>query len=247
MRKLTLYNLTFYDGVTGKGTCFVWSEVDGKKGSAEIGSIIIKYLKSLRPEIRHVALFCDSCGGQNRNQFVTSALIFTASSLHFDSISINFLEPGHTQMECDSMHSAIETAKRNIRVFSVDEWMNVMKKARRDHPYEVIRLRYNHFFDIKQLNKDIMKQKNVNTDGDKVNWLEIRTLLFMKGRENLVFYNDGDVNSPMKKFNIFGNVKRGVAYCPVNIPKSLNQLYHNEIPISKSKYNNLNVLCIKFY
>ena len=31
MRKLIVYNLTFYDGVTGKGTCYLWTELDGKK------------------------------------------------------------------------------------------------------------------------------------------------------------------------------------------------------------------------
>ena len=49
----------------------------------------------------------------------------------------------------------------------------------------------------------------------------------------------------MKKMYIFGNVKRGVAYRPVNIPKTLKQLYYNQIPITKSKYNDLKQLCMK--
>ena len=42
-RKLVLYNLTVYEG-TQDGYCFMWSEVDGKRGSNEIGSILYKYL-----------------------------------------------------------------------------------------------------------------------------------------------------------------------------------------------------------
>ena len=144
MRKLIVHNLTFYDGVTGKGTCYLWTELDGKKGSSEIGSIIIKYLQSLRSEIRHILSFVILVEDKTE-QFVT-ALIFAASSLHFDSISINFLEPGHMQMECDSMHSAIERAKRNTDAFSVDDWINIMKRAIRDHPYKMIRLGFHEFF-----------------------------------------------------------------------------------------------------
>ena len=38
------------------------------------------------------------------------------NSLKFKTISLNFLEPSHTQMECDSMHSAIENEKRHRNV-----------------------------------------------------------------------------------------------------------------------------------
>ena len=64
---------------------------------------------------------------QNRNQHVTAALAYVVKMCYFKTVSINFLEAGHIQVECDSMHSAIECEKRNTYVFSLDDWLNVFK------------------------------------------------------------------------------------------------------------------------
>ena len=37
-------------------------------------------------------------------------------------------------MECDSIHSAIEYAYKNLHVYSVNEWVNLLKSARRKNP-----------------------------------------------------------------------------------------------------------------
>ena len=38
---------------------------------------------------------------------------------HLTTIEQKFLEKGHSYMECDSMHSAIDYARKNTSVFSV--------------------------------------------------------------------------------------------------------------------------------
>jgi len=68
-RKLSVMNFTVYDS-RKKGTCYLWDETQGKKGSAEIGTCLLKYLISLPGEIVHVVFYADTCGGQNRNQNV---------------------------------------------------------------------------------------------------------------------------------------------------------------------------------
>ena len=82
-------------------------------GACQIGSVLIQYLWSFGREIEHVSFFCDSCACQNRNQHVTAGLAYVVKMYHLKTVSINFLEPGDRQMECDSMHSAIECDKKN--------------------------------------------------------------------------------------------------------------------------------------
>ena len=61
----------------------------------------------------------------------------------FQIITQNFLESGHTFMEVDSMHSAIESESKYREIFSMTEWANVFRNARRSKKsYEVHRLRY---------------------------------------------------------------------------------------------------------
>jgi hypothetical protein len=88
-RKLTLYNLTVYDG-SQNGYCFLWPETDGKRGSNEIGSIIYKYLENLPKSVKEVSLFSDSCSGQNRNQYMASLLMYAVQNLPLDVIEHKF-------------------------------------------------------------------------------------------------------------------------------------------------------------
>ena len=116
MRKLNCYNLSIYNLGTQNATCYIWSEVDAKRGACEIGSALYLQMLSLPGTIKHVILYSDACSGQNRNQFTATALMHAVVNLPtVEIIDHKFLESGHTQMECDSMHSAIEFAKKKNR------------------------------------------------------------------------------------------------------------------------------------
>ena len=56
--KIVVYNFTIH-GNNGRGICYCWTEMDGKRGSSEIGTILIRYLKSLNSDIENVAFFSD--------------------------------------------------------------------------------------------------------------------------------------------------------------------------------------------
>jgi hypothetical protein len=56
-------------------------------------------------------------------------------------IDQKILESGHPQMECDSMHSAIEFAKRKTNVYIPSQWDTVIHVARRHSPYVVVPIR----------------------------------------------------------------------------------------------------------
>ncbi|XP_054091175.1 uncharacterized protein LOC128922870 [Zeugodacus cucurbitae] len=130
-RKFATYNNTFYDIANGEGYCFLWDEDQGQRGSDEIGTTIWNMMNSLDESVTDVILYSDCCGGQNRNRFIATLLIYINNTLKLNSITIKYLQSGHTQMEADSMHSAIERAKRSICVYSPEEWPNIMRLARR--------------------------------------------------------------------------------------------------------------------
>ncbi|KAJ8895814.1 hypothetical protein PR048_001152 [Dryococelus australis] len=60
-----------------------------------------------------MSVFSDTCSDQNRNQL----------------ISVLFSK-GHSYMEVDSMHSAIETARRNVNIYTMNNLLNVFHLAR---------------------------------------------------------------------------------------------------------------------
>ena len=127
---LSVYNFTVYSVVDGGSTCYTWSEVEGKRGSCEIATCVHLYLSSLPASVREVTIYC--CGRQNRNQNLTAAPKHAVSTLpNIHTIKQHFLETGHTQMECDSMHAAITHAKQNTPVYTPSGWDIVLRMARR--------------------------------------------------------------------------------------------------------------------
>jgi len=97
-KKLAYYNLSIYETKTKAGHCYLWSEVDGKRGANEICSILYDYLKIIDDKglflglFQQIALHCDSCPGQNKNHFMLSMLhYFLSSSKNIKCLTINYL------------------------------------------------------------------------------------------------------------------------------------------------------------
>ena len=152
-RKLIIHNRTIYEATApNKGYCYLWPKNAGKRGSVEIGPVLFEYIRGLPESVRHLSLFSDSCTSQNRNQIISATLLHAVQSLTvIEIIDQIFLVPGRTQMECDSMHSSIEHAQKHMKIYTVNDWENVMRGARRHNPYITQDVKYRDFYDLKQL------------------------------------------------------------------------------------------------
>ncbi|GFS00861.1 DNA repair protein rhp54 [Elysia marginata] len=81
-RRLGVYNLTVYDYKTCDAYCFKWPESEGRRGSNEVATCLLKYIEIQSHQgVRDITMFSDNCAGQNRNRFVAFALNFART--HF--------------------------------------------------------------------------------------------------------------------------------------------------------------------
>ena len=152
-RKLNTFNLSVFDLATKDGTYYLWDETCGKRESCEIGTCLYKQIAALPSNKKHVILYSDSCQGQNRNQFITTALAHALSrNRNLLSIEQKFLEPGHTYNECDSIHSSVEQNKKHASVYAPQDWANIIRTARKrqKQPYTVVPLDHTDFYDFKK-------------------------------------------------------------------------------------------------
>ena len=90
----------------------------GKRGSCEIVTCLYNYLTQLPKKVSEATLYSDTCGGQNRYRHVAALLLNAVQSTFISVIHQKFLESGHSQMEVDSMHSAIECTKKFLTQFT---------------------------------------------------------------------------------------------------------------------------------
>ena len=86
--------------------------------------------------IEKVILYSDGCAYQNRNVTLSNALSAFAKK-HGIIVEQKFLERGHTQMECDSVHAHIETKLKKRDIFVPSQYVEVMENARPKQPYTV--------------------------------------------------------------------------------------------------------------
>ena len=187
-RKLNLYNLSVYSLGDGNVKCYMWGETQGKRGACEIGTCLVNYIMSLPNNIRHVILYSDTCTGQNRNQYVFTALQYVLDKCpHIETIQQKFLTSGHTEMEVDSCHAAIERASQCVDIFSYDDWFKVIHLARGRNPYGVVLLDHTSFLDLKSMANNAHANLKINTKGDKVNWMKIVHFSFTSGAESVQY------------------------------------------------------------
>lgn len=238
MRKLCCYNLTFYSLGDHKGTCFVWSEVDAKRGASEVATCLRLHLQSLPVNVDHVVLYSDACGGQNRNKIIASCLLHSVVTLpNIKVIDHKFLESGHTHMEVDSMHAAVEFAKKKTKFFVPSQWDTVLQMARRRNPYTVVPLKHTDIIDFKQYQSINMKPQKKTESGAKVIWTKIKWMRYIKDEPEVCYFKN-DIDGEFEKLKIVGSRRQ-----PANFAESLPMKYQSKLPISAEKKKDLIQLC----
>ncbi|KAF0714952.1 Uncharacterized protein FWK35_00033727, partial [Aphis craccivora] len=125
-RKYSVFNCTVYESGTQNSYAYLWGESTGQRGANEIVTCIFKYLCDLdkRNTYSSIALYCDSCSGQNKNRAMMAMIQYTLEKkLKFiKEIKLCFLLPGHTYMPVDSIHATIEHYTKNKSVWAPSEW-----------------------------------------------------------------------------------------------------------------------------
>ncbi|XP_051746313.1 uncharacterized protein LOC127510601 isoform X1 [Ctenopharyngodon idella] len=148
--KLAVHNFTIYDMSTHNTTCYVWHEGEGALSASEFASCVTDFL-SEHKEYEKYILWSDGCGYQNHNLVLSNALL-KFSTENEKVVIQRFLEKGHTEMECDSVHTVIERRLRNQEIYVPAQYVALMKTAwSKPNPYKVKYVDHNFFQDFTKL------------------------------------------------------------------------------------------------
>lgn len=161
------------------------------------------------------------------------------------------MESGHSMMEVDSMHSAIENAKRNVPIYAVQDWLTIFQVARSTRnrnkskpPYEVKEMQYKDFMNLQKLSSLLIKNKKVDTEGNIMNWLKVKCFEYRKDNPYIVGYKY-DYFSEYQFINVGKKNVRSKIKSTNKSNLELNCLYSKPLPISQEKKNDLLKLCVK--
>ena len=240
-RKLNCYNLCIYSMADKKGHCYFWNETTGRKGSSEVATVLVRYLHDLPKEVKHVVFYCDTCGGQNRNAAVVSALNYVVrTSKTICTVDLKFMESGHSHMEVDSMHAAIEGQKAVSELFVPSEWTNLFRTARPSNPYIVTVMQPYDFLDFKSFAKTNLKNTKKDMTGRQIQWLKTKWFRFSKEEPDIVFFKENVRDDDFRKMKVSKKEQRGRPSMDSTGPLVK---YGDKLAISAAKKKDLLSLC----
>ena len=148
------------------------------------------------------------------------------------SIDHNFFETGHTEMECDSIHSKIEKKSKNIPVYSPEGWAQIIRTARNNpFPFVVKTMQFDDFYDFKSLAKE--------TDSRKIPWRNVCWLQYRKSDPFKIFYKNSFKEKQFIEINL--NKRRGRPK-KLFLPKA----YSEKLSISEPKLKDLKKMCTDY-
>ncbi|KAK3927604.1 Tyrosine-protein phosphatase non-receptor type 14 [Frankliniella fusca] len=246
LRQLSTYNLTIYDTSSKLTHCYMWCELDAKRGANEIAScIFVHCLDNIPASVKKVVLFSDSTIGQNRNSIV-SAMFLTLLEMHSSVKTIEhvFLEAGHTRLEVDSKHSIIERSKNHVdKICEPADWYELIKGigvSDKDFPngrFKVTEMKGD-IYDFQSLLKGPLVKRNTTTTDEKFVWLSTPLLRYDANKPGKVFFkkNLKDVGYCCLSFQRSGKVG---AYSAQHLQPHLKRLYTSPLPVSENKKKDL--------
>lgn len=250
-RQLYTLNLTVFETYRGRNSarCFVWDESKGRRGSQEIGSCMLHNLRSLLTEpsfskVRKVNLYSDRCGGQNHNITMCMMLSFFIEECRKANremtIRHNFMVSGHSHMEVDSVHAAIERAKKHntMDIETPRDWAVFISQVKRKVPFHVKEMEQHEFFALKSLEARYKRPK-YNSSGQPIKFKQIMQFEYRTASPGVIFYkmdiNDQEFSSfALGDENIFQNTD-------LPLP-NLFPIEKEPIPLPKEKLEDLKKL-----
>lgn len=132
-RQLSFYNLCITDVKNAHPTFYTWTEEQAGRGSTEVSSALLNFLGTCDFNGKKVLkLFCDGCGGQNKNNFVIHTLMYFLS-VHqgpIEEIIITFPIRGHSFLPADRVFGRLEKLlRRKTTMVTKEEYYEMYQEV----------------------------------------------------------------------------------------------------------------------
>ena len=128
-----------------KAKCFWWNEAQADLSASVFTSLLVNSIETTFTDQVPVIVYSDGCGYQNRISTMSNGLLNLAMKTQRE-IPQKFLVKGHTQMECDSIHSLVDRKLKNVDIRLPSDYMEICRKSHsKPFPIEVEKVGFKFF------------------------------------------------------------------------------------------------------
>lgn len=228
LRKVWTYNVGIHDCGRDLGYMFLWDESIAARGSDEIGSCLLKYVRSMNIQSKKLIIFSDNCAGQNKNYNLVALYNYMISTGMFEVIEHYYLITGHTYLPSDRDFAKIEKYQRKEpNVYSPDQWRALISKCGKNKKFIVTQMTREDIYDFSVLKSSLNTKKQKCDEGHLVKFKDAVCFKFDK-EEPMTMMLKHHLNEEFRKVSL---KKRG---CPA-MSRDLKQKYSEGNPINPKK------------
>ena len=166
-RLLWTYSFGVHNCADDSACMYLWSESEAKRGSSEVCSCLSHYLDTHESKTRHLVLFSDSCGVQNKNKIMFAFLLRLIKLRRFDRIDHIFLTRGRTFLPNDRDFGVIEKFKKGEMAYVPTDYASIIENARTADPFRTVNMQTTDVSDYKSFSQANLKTtmlKDINTN-----------------------------------------------------------------------------------
>ena len=129
VRCLVTFNERFASKTPGKPDyCILWHEAIAGRKAPDVASAFLQLIRQCNED--HIWLWADNCSGQNKNWYLFTDLAKCVNTLGPETITIKYLEKGHTFMAADAIHRNIgKLFRKTSTVATFDDFVQLCQKA----------------------------------------------------------------------------------------------------------------------
>ncbi|XP_030831813.1 uncharacterized protein LOC115918229 isoform X2 [Strongylocentrotus purpuratus] len=243
-RRLACYNLTVYDFEKRDGLCYLSNETITKRGSNEIASYLLDYLREVdKKGVKEVDFYSDGCAGQNRNSVLPAmAMAFMKECTNVAVITFHYFEKCHGQSECDSIHSHIEQRlSKSHELMHPVQLSSIIREARSNPgPYRVKCVRTQDILSWRSYSQQLgILRTRTSDEGVSVDWTMFKQVQLKKECPMQIFFKTSHLQDQYNTLSIGQGRRRNPAQS-LQLP---GQLYESRPKLSQEKYGDLVSLC----
>lgn len=201
-RQLWLYNLGISNRATNEGTMCLWTEVQGKRGSNEVGSALLEYLRGIDlTNYESAYSFSDACGGQNRNKTIVALFLHICHCTPIQSWTHSFMESGHSYLPNDTDFGKIERKKKfRENIYNYEDWQRLIESCN----FKTIGME-GRFRDVSSLTKNLQFRTS-DCDGNKFSWLKLKWLQVSSENHIMKYKLSCSPDEPIKTIDFSKNI-----------------------------------------
>ena len=243
MQQLWLYVFGIHMCGNNEVKMCCWTEMQAKRGSDEVISMLDNCLSKLPSSVTSVRLYSDGCGGENKNANMMHYLFTLVAVGKFKHIRHTFPATGHSFLPNDRDFGRTELNKRkNERVYTPEQWKGIIEGARKRKPFQVIQPSQSIFLPYDQHFSPLFKKslKSIGKEKKSFSIQKARVLEYSHDHSSQVWVKYLTVDDA--EWTKFEPLKRGKK---ASLPPSTSN-YTRLLPIKASKVSDLKTIVEKF-